>query len=70
MTMFSISNLVSLLSGIQVGAGLECGISVNDFDDWEAGDVIEAFNTVKKRRTLEEASATVTAALVGAGIEL
>ncbi|XP_064998877.1 translation initiation factor IF-2, chloroplastic-like [Musa acuminata AAA Group] len=54
----------------EVGAGLECGISVNDFDDWEAGDVIEAFNTVKKRRTLEEASATVTAALVGAGIEL
>nr|XP_009393319.1 PREDICTED: translation initiation factor IF-2, chloroplastic-like [Musa acuminata subsp. malaccensis] len=54
----------------EVGAGLECGIGVNDFDDWEAGDVIEAFNTVKKRRTLEEASATVTAALVGAGIEL
>ncbi|KAJ8493330.1 hypothetical protein OPV22_015051 [Ensete ventricosum] len=54
----------------EVGAGLECGIGVNDFDDWEAGDVIEAFNTVIKQRTLEEASATVTAALVGAGIEL
>ncbi|CAL9114670.1 unnamed protein product [Musa textilis] len=54
----------------EVGAGLECGIGVNDFDDWEAGDVIEAFNTVKKQRTLEEASATVTAALAGAGIEL
>ncbi|RWW42410.1 hypothetical protein BHE74_00052044 [Ensete ventricosum] len=70
MTMFSVSNLVSFFSGIQVGAGLECGIGVNDFDDWEAGDVIEAFNTVIKQRTLEEASATVTAALVGAGIEL
>ncbi|URD76209.1 hypothetical protein MUK42_10333 [Musa troglodytarum] len=54
----------------EVGAGLECGIGINDFDDWEAGDVIEAFNTVKKQRTLEEASATVTAALAGAGIEL
>ncbi|THU68692.1 hypothetical protein C4D60_Mb08t06540 [Musa balbisiana] len=54
----------------EVGAGLECGIGVDDFDDWEAGDVIEAFNTVKKQRTLEEASATVAAALVGAGIEL
>ncbi|CAL9153899.1 translation initiation factor IF-2, chloroplastic [Musa acuminata AAA Group] len=54
----------------EVGAGLECGIGVDDFDDWEAGDVIEAFNTVEKQRTLEEASATVAAALVGAGIEL
>ncbi|RWV88873.1 hypothetical protein GW17_00049010 [Ensete ventricosum] len=61
---------VILLSGIQVGAGLECGIGVDDFDDWEAGDVIEAFNAVKKQRTLEEASATVAAALAGAGIEL
>ncbi|KAJ8467239.1 hypothetical protein OPV22_029791 [Ensete ventricosum] len=54
----------------EVGAGLECGIGVDDFDDWEAGDVIEAFNAVKKQRTLEEASATVAAALAGAGIEL
>ncbi|WOL03401.1 translation initiation factor IF-2, chloroplastic-like [Canna indica] len=53
----------------EVGAGLECGIGVVDFDDWESGDVIEAFNTVKKQRTLEEASASVTAALVGAGVE-
>ncbi|XP_038972616.1 translation initiation factor IF-2, chloroplastic-like isoform X2 [Phoenix dactylifera] len=55
---------------VQVGTGLECGIGVNGFDDWEVGDVIEAFNTVKKQRTLEEASASVTAALVGAGVEL
>ncbi|KAG1338527.1 translation initiation factor IF-2, chloroplastic [Cocos nucifera] len=54
----------------EVGAGLECGIGVNDFNDWEVGDVIKAFNAVKKRRTLEEASASVTAALVGAGVEL
>ncbi|XP_010941522.1 translation initiation factor IF-2, chloroplastic [Elaeis guineensis] len=54
----------------EVGAGLECGVGVNGFNDWEVGDVIEAFNTVKKQRTLEEASASVTAALVGAGVEL
>ncbi|XP_042403673.1 translation initiation factor IF-2, chloroplastic-like [Zingiber officinale] len=54
----------------EVGAGLECGIGVDDFDDWEAGDVIEAFNTVKKQRTLEEASASVTAALTRAGVDL
>jgi translation initiation factor IF-2 len=54
----------------QVGAGLECGIGVDDFDEWEEGDVVEAFNTVKKARTLEEASATVTAALKDAGVQL
>jgi translation initiation factor IF-2 len=31
---------------------------------------VEAFNTVKKARTLEEASATVTAALKGAGVQV
>ncbi|KAL6848234.1 hypothetical protein ACP4OV_022362 [Aristida adscensionis] len=54
----------------EVGAGLECGIGVDDFDEWEEGDIIEAFNTVKKTRTLEEASATVTAALKNAGVQL
>ncbi|OAY69222.1 Translation initiation factor IF-2, chloroplastic [Ananas comosus] len=54
----------------EVGAGLECGIGVEDFNEWEVGDIIEAFNTVKKQRTLEEASASVTAALADAGIKL
>lgn len=54
----------------EVGAGLECGIGVDDFDEWEEGDVVEAFNTVKKARTLEEASASVTAALKGAGVQV
>ena len=54
----------------QVNAGLECGIGVDDFMDWEVGDAIEAFNTVKKQRTLEEASASVAAALSEAGVEL
>lgn len=52
----------------EVGAGLECGIGIDDFMDWEAGDVIEAFNVVKKQRTLEEASESVTAALAEAGL--
>uniref|UniRef100_A0A0D9XD70 Translation initiation factor IF-2, chloroplastic n=1 Tax=Leersia perrieri TaxID=77586 RepID=A0A0D9XD70_9ORYZ len=54
----------------EVGAGLECGIGVDDFDEWEEGDVVEAFNTVKKTRTLEEASASMTAALKDAGVQL
>ncbi|XP_072969446.1 translation initiation factor IF-2, chloroplastic isoform X1 [Typha angustifolia] len=52
----------------EIGAGLECGIGVDDFNDWEVGDVIEAFNSVRKQRTLEEASANVAAALVDAGV--
>ncbi|XP_020582115.1 translation initiation factor IF-2, chloroplastic [Phalaenopsis equestris] len=52
----------------EVGAGLECGAGVGDFSDWEIGDVIKAFETIKKRRTLEEGSASVTAALAGAGV--
>lgn len=43
---------------------------MNDYTDWEVGDVVEAFNTVKKQRTLEEASASVTTALAEAGVEL
>lgn len=53
----------------EVNAGLECGIGVEDFLDWEVGDAIETFNTVKKQRTLEEASASMAAALEGAGIK-
>ncbi|KAL4200612.1 hypothetical protein AMTRI_Chr02g254470 [Amborella trichopoda] len=54
----------------EVGGGLECGVGVEDFTNWEVGDVIEAFNSVQKQRTLEEASASVAAALAGAGVEL
>ncbi|KAK8971314.1 hypothetical protein KSP40_PGU015956 [Platanthera guangdongensis] len=53
----------------EVSSGLECGVGVNEFTDWEAGDVIQAFETIKKRRTLEEASASVTDALARAGVE-
>ncbi|KAJ4975757.1 hypothetical protein NE237_000863 [Protea cynaroides] len=53
----------------EVNAGLECGIGVEDFTDFEVGDLLEAFNSVQKKRTLEEASASVAAALAGAGVE-
>ncbi|KAJ6753546.1 TRANSLATION INITIATION FACTOR IF-2 CHLOROPLASTIC [Salix purpurea] len=51
----------------EVNAGLECGIGAEDYDDWEDGDIIEAFNTVEKKRTLEEASASMAAAMEGVG---
>jgi translation initiation factor IF-2 len=46
-----------------VGAGLECGVGVDGYNDWQEGDIIFAFNKVAKRRTLEDASVTVTAAV-------
>ncbi|XP_058211262.1 translation initiation factor IF-2, chloroplastic-like [Rhododendron vialii] len=52
----------------EVNVGLECGIRIDSFLDWEEGDILEAFNTVKKKRTLEEASATMAAAIEGMGI--
>lgn len=36
---------------------------MDDFNDWAVGDIIEAFKSVKKKRTLEEASATMAAAI-------
>ncbi|KAJ6314031.1 hypothetical protein OIU78_017649 [Salix suchowensis] len=51
----------------EVNAGLECGIGAEDYDDWEDGDIIEAFNTVEKKRTLEEASASMAAAMEEVG---
>ncbi|XP_059661322.1 translation initiation factor IF-2, chloroplastic-like [Cornus florida] len=52
----------------EVNAGLECGIGMEDFSDWEEGDILEAFNTVQKKRTLEEASASMAAAVEGVGM--
>ena len=43
----------------EVGAGTECGISVEGFRDWEEGDKIEAFDVVQKRLKLEESHATM-----------
>ncbi|KAH7445932.1 hypothetical protein KP509_01G029300 [Ceratopteris richardii] len=47
----------------EVIAGLECGIGVENFNGWEVGDIIEAFNLVAKKRTLEEASVTTASSL-------
>ncbi|KAK8308077.1 hypothetical protein V6Z11_D02G031300 [Gossypium hirsutum] len=54
----------------EVNAGLECGMEVEDYDQWQEGDILEAFNTVQKKRTLEEASTSMAAALEGVGVEL
>ena len=40
---------------------------MEDYNDWEVGDIIAAFNKREKKRTLEEASASMTAALEVAG---
>ncbi|XP_040988878.1 translation initiation factor IF-2, chloroplastic [Juglans microcarpa x Juglans regia] len=53
----------------EVTAGLECGLGMEDYGDWEAGDVLEAFSTIQKKRTLEEASASMAAAREGVGSE-
>ncbi len=55
--------ILNYWSAVQVGAGLECGVGVDGYNDWQEGDIIFAFNKVAKRRTLEDASVTVTAAV-------
>lgn len=44
-------------------AGLECGLGVDGFNEWQEGDILQAFKKVAKRRSLEDASITVTAAV-------
>lgn len=53
----------------EIGAGLECGIAAKDFDDWDVGDTIEAFYSVAKQRTLEEASVTMAAVVAASGVQ-
>ena len=36
----------------EVNAGYECGIGSSKFNDWQEGDIIEAYEMVFKRRTL------------------
>jgi translation initiation factor IF-2 len=36
----------------EVASGFECGIGINKFNNWEEGDIIEAYEMVFKRRTL------------------
>ncbi|PIA41668.1 hypothetical protein AQUCO_02200240v1 [Aquilegia coerulea] len=53
----------------EVNAGMECGMGMDNFVDWEVGDILEAYTTVQKQRTLEEASSSMAEALAGAGFE-
>jgi len=36
----------------EVREGFDCGLTVRDFQDYQLGDVLEAFKVVKKKRTL------------------
>ncbi|GJP58490.1 hypothetical protein CLOP_g350, partial [Closterium sp. NIES-67] len=47
----------------EVVAGLECGVGLEGFDEWQQGDSIEAFEVVQKARSLEDASKEVTKAV-------
>ncbi|MBW4619584.1 MAG: translation initiation factor IF-2 [Cyanosarcina radialis HA8281-LM2] len=38
----------------EVNAGYECGIRVDNFNDWAEGDIIETFQMVSKKRTLSQ----------------
>lgn len=42
----------------EVAAGYECGIRMDDFQGWQEGDLISAFQTVTKRRTLNPSSSS------------
>ena len=37
----------------EVRSGLECGIHLSDYDDIKVGDVIEVYEQVEVKRTLE-----------------
>jgi len=36
----------------EVAAGFECGVSLPKYQEWQEGDIIEAFRMATKRRTL------------------
>ena len=40
----------------EVASGFECGIAIDNFNDWQEGDVLEVFQLVAKRRTLASSS--------------
>lgn len=52
----------------EVAAGLECGVGVEGFSDWQEGDTIECFQMVTKTRKLEEARATMAVDLSTIGL--
>jgi translation initiation factor IF-2 len=40
----------------EVNFGYECGVRVDNFNEWQEGDIIEAYQLVTKRRTLSAAN--------------
>jgi translation initiation factor IF-2 len=38
----------------EVNAGFECGIGCGKFNNWQEGDIIEVYEMVMKRRTLNQ----------------
>ena len=40
----------------EVASGFECGIAIDNFSNWQEGDILEVFQLVAKRRTLASAS--------------
>jgi len=40
----------------EVASGFECGVGIAKFQDWQEGDIIEAFRMVTKRRSLSTSS--------------
>jgi translation initiation factor IF-2 len=40
----------------EVNFGYECGVRVDNFNEWQEGDIIEAYQLVTKRRTLSAAT--------------
>jgi translation initiation factor IF-2 len=54
----------------EVLAGFECGIGIEDFNDFKVGDVFEVFETIEIARTLgSTAKAAEVAGASGAGSE-
>ena len=43
----------------EVSIGVECGVGVEGFTEWNEGDVLECFLRVTKSRRLEDAHATM-----------
>ena len=37
----------------EVAAGYECGMSFNNFQDFREGDVVEAYEIIQEKRTLD-----------------
>lgn len=38
----------------EVNTGYECGIGIDNFNDWAEGDIIESYRMISKRRTLSK----------------